>query len=140
VTAISTSSGPAQNVADLQNRSTFLQSKSTESNPWICYDFKKLQVTPTHYALLSWQGSRSDYYHPKSWYFEGSNDGTNWTVLHNCPNNSDLNGATLIGLYRLSNSMKCRFVRIRQTQHHCNNTIAYLMLAAFELHGIFHEP
>jgi hypothetical protein len=140
VTAISTSTGPAQNVADLQNRSTVLQSKSTESNPWVCYDFKNLQVTPTHYALLSYQGSGAGYWHPKSWYFEGSNDGTNWTVLHDCSNNSDLNGAGLIGQYTVSKSMKCRFIRIRQTQHHSSSTsYYYLTLAGFEVHGILHE-
>jgi hypothetical protein len=141
VTAISIGSGAAQNVADLQNRSTFLQSKNTESNPWVCYDFKNLQVTPTHYALLSYHGSGSNYFNPKSWYFEGSNDGTSWTVLHECSNNSDLNGAGLIGQYAVTKSMKCRFIRMRQTEHHCSSSPSryYLTLAGFELHGILHE-
>jgi hypothetical protein len=140
VTAISIGSGAAQNVADLQDRSLILQSKSTESNPWVCYDFKNLQVTPTHYAVLSYPCDPG-VYHPKSWYLEGSYDGTTWTVLHECSNNTDLNGKNLIGQYAVSKSMKCRLIRIRQTEHHCSRlpNAYYLSLAGFELHGILHE-
>jgi hypothetical protein len=126
-------------VADLQSRILFYQSAAREPDPWICYDFKNLQVTLTHYALLSYACSGANYYNPKSWYLEGSNDGTSWTVLHECLDNSDLNGSGLIGQYSVSRSIQCRFVRIRQTQHHCSDKASYFMtLAAFELHGILH--
>jgi hypothetical protein len=141
VTASSYRGGSLKEVADLQNRSGVYQTAYHDSNPWICYDFKHLRVTPTHYALRSYSGCGRNICHPKSWYIEGSNDGTEWTVLHECANNSDLNGASLIGQYAVSKSMKCRFVRIRQTQHHgtCANA-HYLTLSGFELHGILHEP
>jgi hypothetical protein len=136
----SSNSSRAPTVADLQNRASNFQSAVSESNPWVCYNFKNLQVTPTHYALLSYHGAAASYFHPKSWYFEGSNDGTIWTVLHACSDNSDLNGAGLIGQYAVSKSMKCRFIRIRQIQHHnSGSNRGYLTLAGFELHGILYE-
>jgi hypothetical protein len=141
VTASTIGGDSAKYVVDLENRSICVQKRYNDSKPWICYDFKNLRVTPTHYALLSCSGYGPNTYHPKSWYVEGSDDGTEWTVLHECSNNSDLNGGGLIGQYPVSEARKCRFVRLRQTQHHSPNTgVHYLTLSGFELHGTLHEP
>jgi hypothetical protein len=54
---------------------------------WICFNFKALEITPTHSAIRMQNG---DYDHLKSWAVKGSNEGTSWTEPHLCYDNSDL--------------------------------------------------
>jgi hypothetical protein len=46
-----------KNAIDLQNRSSCFES-SGKPNSWICYDFKDMEVTPSHYAILPFQLDR----------------------------------------------------------------------------------
>jgi hypothetical protein len=41
-----------KNTLDLQNRDSFFHSNG-ESNSWICYDFKDMEVAPLHYSIMS---------------------------------------------------------------------------------------
>jgi hypothetical protein len=124
------------NVADLQNQLSFFQS-TNEPNSWICYDFKAMEVTPTHYSILSYPSGPNQNYHPKSWCLEVSGDGQSWTKVHQCENNLDVNGSNLIGTYSVGCEMKCRFVRLRQTgknRYHSNDD--HLLLCGFGIFGI----
>jgi hypothetical protein len=48
--------------------------------------------------------------------------------------------ANIIGHYSISKSMRCRFIRIRQTlNHHRNKKSVFLDVGGFEIHGILHE-
>jgi hypothetical protein len=103
----------ARNAADLQNRNSYFQSNDAP-NSWICYDFKKMEVTPTHYSILSLPYAAGSASHPRSWCLEVSTDGNSWTEIHRCSDSSDLNGSNLIGTYEVARSVKCRFARWRQ--------------------------
>jgi hypothetical protein len=72
------SSDYLKRVADLQNRNSYFQSND-EPNSWICYDFKSMEITPTHYSILSGPWGPNQENHPKSWCFEVSVDGSSWT-------------------------------------------------------------
>jgi hypothetical protein len=124
-----------KNAADLHNRSSFFKSK-TEPNSWICYDFKGMEITPTHYSILSYPANQDNL--SKSWCLEVSGDGESWTEVHRCENNSELNGLSQIGTYSVNLLMKCRFVRLRQIgKNHYNHDD--LMLSGFEIFGILRE-
>jgi hypothetical protein len=126
-----------KNATDLQNRSSFFLSNN-EPNSWICYDLKKMEITLTHYSILSVANGPNQDQHPKSWCLEVSLDGKSWTEIHRCENNSDLNGLSQIGTYSVNQSMKCRFVRLRQTgKNHYN--CDYLKLSGFEIFGVLCE-
>jgi hypothetical protein len=126
-----------KNATDLQNRSSVFCSNN-EPNSWICYDFKEMEVTPTHYSILSCPSGPNQNDHPKSWCLEVSGDGKSWIEVHRCENNSDLNGLSQIGTYSVNRSVKCRFVRLRQTgKNHFNRD--YLMLSGFEIFGVLRE-
>jgi hypothetical protein len=135
--ASSTNGNPAKYVLDLQNHSSCFQSHN-EANGWICIDFKDMCIIPTHYSILSCTVGPG-YFHPKSWCFEVSDDGNKWTEVHRCTNSNDVNGRSLIGIYSVSTSMKCRFFRFRQTgKDHGNNY--HLTLSGFEIFGTLFEP
>jgi hypothetical protein len=134
--SMSCSDHPKQ-ATDVQNRYFYFQSNN-EPNSWICYDFKEMEVTPTHYSILSHSSGPNYGNHPKSWCLEVSGDGTSWTEVHRCENNSDLNGSSQIGTYSVNRSVKCRFVRLRQTgKNHSNNDC--FLLPGFEIFGVLRE-
>jgi hypothetical protein len=92
-----------------------------------------MEVTPTHYSILSCTSSQSA--HPKSWCLEISGDGKSWTKVHPCENNSDLNGSSQIGIYSVNRPVKWRFVRLRQTRkNHLSRDC--LRFSGFEIFGV----
>jgi hypothetical protein len=126
-----------KNAVDLQNRLSCFKSQG-EPSSWICYDFKDMEITPSHYSILSYPSGPNQNHHPKSWCLEVSVDGTSWTEVHRCENNSDLNGSSWIGTYSINRSVKCRFVRLRQTgTNHLNRD--YFLLSGFEIFGVLRE-
>jgi hypothetical protein len=83
---------PPKNAADLRNLAgTAYFRAANQANAWLCYDFKKLEVTPTHYAVVS-SVYESDH-HSKSWCLEVSKEGNNGTEVRQCPENNDLNAS-----------------------------------------------
>lgn len=54
---------------------------NTLNSGWISYQFTSAK-TIKRYVFRSYFQSNDFQHHPKTWTFEGSNDGTNWTVLH----------------------------------------------------------
>jgi hypothetical protein len=58
-----------KNVTDLQNRSSYFRSNN-ERNSDICYDFKEMEVTATHYSILSCAPSQSTPQSPGVWKYQ----------------------------------------------------------------------
>jgi hypothetical protein len=131
------SSYQARNAVDLQNHRTFFQSNNA-ANSWICYDFKKIEVTTTHYSILSLPYAASQSHHPRSWCLEVSIDRNSWTKIHQCSDNSDMNGSGLIGTYEVTRPVKCRFTRLRQIGK-THGGQGYLQINGFEVYGILRE-
>jgi hypothetical protein len=128
-----------KNTVNLQNHSVYSEFMTQgEPNPWICYDMKNLEITLTHYSILSCQAGPNQTSHPKSWCMEVSVDGRGWTEVHRCTDNSDLNGSNQICTYKVTGSIRCRFIRLRQTgkNHYGNDRFRFCGL---ELFGILCE-
>jgi hypothetical protein len=66
------SSYAAKNVVDLGTDSYFYSANG--ANQSICFDFKKMKITPTHYSIPT-DGGGSNYHHLKSWVLECSKEG-----------------------------------------------------------------
>jgi hypothetical protein len=137
VTASTDCSGhEAKNAADLRSGSYFLS--LNQSNQWLCYDFKDLRVSVTHYVVGS-QGSSAGCNHLRSWVLEGSDDDSEWTELDRRENQCGLNGANATCTFEIRNVIDCRFVRIRSIgptwygQH-------FLRVRALDLFGVVRVP
>lgn len=106
-----------------------------EQISWICVDFKKYKIKPTHYTIRSCQGA--DY--PKSWVIEVSNDNNKWDVIDEQTDCSYLNGSYNVHTFKINNQNRCnvKYIRIRQIQN-CNNTY-HLGIGSLEFYGTIFE-
>jgi hypothetical protein len=129
-------SSNARNVAEFGTE-TYFGSNNIE-NQWMCYDFKDLRVSVTHY-LIRTPDRDQGWCHLRSWVIEGSQDGSNWTELDRRENDPRLNGPKSTCNCEIRNVIETRFVRIRsigptwRADH-------YLWLTAFELFGALGIP
>jgi hypothetical protein len=130
----------ARNAVDLQNHtssSEFLT--KNEPNSWICYDFKDMKMVFTHYSIIPvpYGANRSN--HPRSWCIRVSMNGSEWTEVHRCDDNQELNGRNHIGTWSVYKRMTCRYIRFRQTgKNYYNND--FLRFSGFEVFGVLQEP
>jgi hypothetical protein len=126
---------PGKNAVEFETTSCF-QSPNLQ-NQWICYDFQRIRIKPTHYAICSYSSGPNSH-HPKSWVLEVSEDGSQWSEIDRREDNYDLNGSHLIKTFQVRTSLVCRFVRMRQIgKNHCGFDI--MILSAFELFGTLQE-
>jgi hypothetical protein len=95
----------------LRIRPTFIQGID-RPNPWICYDFKDMNIKPTHYTLRSRRGCNLN--HLRFWTLEGSRDGSEWIKLDRRENNTELNSQRAIAPFPVSRSDEVHMIRLRQ--------------------------
>jgi hypothetical protein len=88
---------------------SYFLSDNDSPNQWVCWDFSKRRVCPTHYTIESMHNA------PRSWVVEGSMDGRDWRTIDKHPNNSDLKQKPHRHTFSVSKSLKCRFIRLTQT-------------------------
>jgi hypothetical protein len=117
-----------RNVADLTSDSSFCS--KNEPGQWVCWDFGKMRVRPTHYTI------RSAYL--KSWVVESSLDGEAWTKIDRKTDNVDFKAWLGPASFAVSKSAECRFIRLTQTgkNHSWNDDLSIL---AFEVFGTLLE-
>lgn len=130
VTTSSTFFAPG-NVVDLLSSECFYSTRPSGDNPgqWICLDFLTSKVEASHYTLR-----RGECLYIKSWVVEVSDEGEEWTVIHERENSDKLCGCRGIATFAVSTKSRGRFVRLRQTAaNHANNHS--LEISAFELFG-----
>lgn len=81
-----------------------------ETNPWVCFEFKKHILIPTNYTIYTNQ----HYNDIKSWVVEGSNDKQNWIIIDehsdcNCLKNS------FYHTFSIKKQIEIKYFRIRMT-------------------------
>jgi hypothetical protein len=128
---------PLRHVADFQNQSMFYT--NNETNSWICYDFKDIQIKVTHYSIRSRRDSND--HHLRFWTLEGSIDGLKWVKIDDRQNDTSLNSQGAISIFSISESFEeaFRMIRIRQTGKSSSNN-DYLVVNAIEFFGVLKEP
>jgi hypothetical protein len=132
ITASSNNGNFEKYAADLAVNNCFCSQNAP--NSWICYDFKRRKIMPTHYSIGSYfNGSRGNN-HPKDWVIEGSNDGTSWMEIDRREDNSDLNASNVTRNFAVARSVEVRMIRLRQIgANHFGDH--YLLLSSFEIFG-----
>jgi hypothetical protein len=114
-------------VADFTSESEFRS--EDEPGQWICWDFHKLCVRPTHYTIKC--------YRLKSWVVESSLDGEAWTGIDRQTDNEHFIYRAMAS-FAVSNLAECRFIRLTQTgKSHCWQN--YLHIQAVEFFGTLLE-
>jgi hypothetical protein len=71
-------------------------SYGSDAAPWIEFDFKKYKIRPTHYFLAQEQ----DHY-VRNWRIEGSDDGTNWTLIREHANDATIHTSNRFAFFDL---------------------------------------
>lgn len=136
---IKASSNNNPNDSDVRGITMFDQKKSfwtkNEQISWICVDFKKYKIKPTHYTIRSCQFAN----YPKSWVIEVSNDKNKWDVIDEQTDCSYLNGSYNVHTFKINNPNRCnvKYIRIRQIQN-CRNTY-HLGIGSLEFYGTIFE-
>jgi hypothetical protein len=128
VTAENDPLGTARNDVNL----AFGSCLTAQSAPdlWLCYDFIKRAVRPTHYSLCS--GTL------KSWVIEGSNTGKSWQELDRRENVDDLRDSAAVHVYPIAQPGPLQMIRVRQTgPNHIGDE--RLRIYAFEIFGSLFE-
>jgi hypothetical protein len=128
----------AKNAADLETDSRFYSAYRREEediphtrNNWICYDFKKRRIMPTHSTIRTNEGGPGGW-HLESWLVETSTDGKNWReVAHEF---KQLNGRWFTATFPVAGGEECRCIRLVNIgrNHHGNDT---LCISAWEIFG-----
>jgi hypothetical protein len=106
-------------------------------NSWICYDFKDMRVTLTHYSVRSRHDDNSN--HLRSWILEGSIDCKSWVEMDHHMNDSSLASQGAIATFPISSTSDYQYIRLRHiglSSSNCHN----LVVNAIEFYGILTIP
>jgi hypothetical protein len=110
----------AKNAADLENGSCFWAAcrKKDEDIPhtrnnWVCYNFKKRRIVPTHYTIRTIDNPPGSS-HLKSWLVETSADGESWQEVAREDDKEQLNGNSFTATFAVADGGECRFIRLVQ--------------------------
>jgi hypothetical protein len=95
-----------RNLADLNDGLTYFNSRN-EPGQWVCWDFNKMRIVPTHYTVSA--------FGLKSWVVERSLDGRTWTVIDQKKDNLNFHADHAVASFSVSKSTECRFIRLTQT-------------------------
>jgi hypothetical protein len=100
-------------------------------NQWICWDFGKLRLIPTHYSIRTTWGDNN---HLRSWIVESSLDAQAWIVIDRRANVAELDSDQVVASFLLLKAIECRYVRLTQTDKNTSMK-DFLKITAFELFG-----
>jgi hypothetical protein len=100
---------------------------------WVCWDFREMRVTPTHYTIKSFK--------LKSWVLEGSMDGENWTEIDRQKDTKDFKAGWATESFGVANPAEFRLIRLTQTDrnHHLDEGTDELILDIVEFFGTLSE-
>jgi hypothetical protein len=106
-------------------------------NSWICYDFKDMRVTLTHYSVRSRRDMNAN--HLRSWILEGSLDCESWVEIDHHTNDSSLKSQGAIATFPISFSSDYQNIRLRQIGVNSSDT-HQVLVTAIEFYRILILP
>lgn len=118
-----------KNVVDYNNDNCYCTGNH-DTNAWICFDFKNREIEISSYTIKS---ARTG--HAKNWVIEVSNDGSNWTQIHEVTDCSELNGNSNIKTFEVQQKQKCRYCRFRHNGKYWNMSSFYFRIGCIEFYG-----
>lgn len=103
-----------------------------EPSPWICFEFINHKIIPTNYTIQKTE----DYYYPRNWIIEGSDDNANWVTLDEQQDSSFLDDDPYYTYtIDVQNETGFRFVRMRTTGANSSTISDSLIIDSFEFYG-----
>ena len=135
VTASSNGGGDWHQLIDIGNTNNCYYTNS-ESNPSICFEFKKHRIMPTNYTIRA-HNSSSGNRHPKSWIIEGSEDNKKWIKIDERIDCSFLNGAKRVHTFHIKNEeeKEFKFIRIKHINNTWDNSNNAIYICSIEFYG-----
>jgi hypothetical protein len=104
---------------------------------WFCIDLgRNRSVVPTYYTLRHGGNYKADSL--RTWDFQGSTDGVQWSLLLRHTNDQSLNGPFATCSWPIKASVGYRYFRILQTGHNSSNH-NFLVISGIELYGELYE-
>lgn len=103
-----------------------------DNNPWICIEFKKHEIKPTSYTIMS--GEDSD--NLKSFVIEGSKDKSSWTVIDEERDISYLKEKRSVHTFQIRKEVEesFKYIQIRPTGPNWSNR-SMLQFCSIEFYG-----
>ena len=103
-----------------------------ENPSWICIEFKKHQIIPTHYTIKS--GDDGD--NPKNFVLEGSTDKNKWIEIDRESNCTDLRAKQSLKTFSIQKDKQksFKYLRLRVEQNWCNNR-SRVQIRSIEFYG-----
>jgi hypothetical protein len=107
--------GHAPSNAFDSNTNTYWHSADVDdpTDHWLRYELVQPKVV-TRYSIQAGLGSYNNF-SPKEWYFQGSNNGSNWTTLDSHSNETQWNTG-MAKVYDINNTQPFRYYRICVTE------------------------
>jgi hypothetical protein len=118
-------------IADLSSKSIYQW--RNEPDQWICYDFKRFMVRPTHYSLRAWE-KRDDSWSLNDWIMEGSNDGKTWIEFDRREGNTEIEQMKGAKTFAISWLEEVRMMRLWQLKKNRVSGVN-LALSGMEIFG-----
>jgi hypothetical protein len=118
-----------KNLADLASTVRFWS--KNEPDQWVCWDFQRMRVRPTHYTITG--------FYVRSWVLEGSNSGKSWTKLDRQTEIHDAEFGWFTASSRISKPAEFRLFRLTQTAERAQCNGYDLPLRAVEFFGTLSE-
>jgi hypothetical protein len=135
----------ARNVADVRADSYFWSAHREKyddipdgPNNWVCYDFGRRRVAPTHYTIRSFAYLGPGGPHLRAWTVEASADGNCWTEIDRREGNVQLNDFGGTATFQVSKNGVWRCIRLVNIgRNHFGDNC--LCIGAFEIFGVLIE-
>jgi hypothetical protein len=125
---------PARNLADLKSQKYFCSHQAP--NQWIKWDFGRMIVQLTHYAMIT----RTGCVNPTSWILQGSTDDKEWTELDKREAFTDWSGDEIVRVFPVAEGTGKGWTMFRLTQIGKNDrTEDALLLYGVEFFGSLRE-
>jgi hypothetical protein len=123
-----------RHLADLRSNHCFCSHQAP--NQWIKWDFGRILVQLTHYAMIT----RTGCVNPTSWILEGSTDGEVWTELDRRVGFTDWNGNEIVCVFSVAKGKEKGWTMFKLTQIGKNHLSGdALLLYGVEFFGSLRE-
>jgi hypothetical protein len=106
---------------------------SRDPDQWLAIDFRKMRVQVSDYSVQTLHGQEQ--HAPRSWVFEGSDDGATWLALDTRTGQSELQDSTRPWTFPVATQRYGQYLRFRKTEGFHSNC-SFLYITAIEFHGL----
>jgi len=131
LTSSTVCSGTLSTLVDSTNSSFYLSNLT--GNEYLQFDFGKYAVVPSHYTLRHSTVDSNNYF-IRTWEFQGSNDGKEWTVIKRYNSDQSMNSSCREKTFDVSCTKAYKQLKIANKGPESYGSY-YMMVSGFEVYG-----